>query len=119
MKKIIISALIAGSTLMAADAAAVYKPGVLLPANGEVIYKQTCIQCHSADGKQTSYSGSSRIKYAPINGLNAAALAQELKDYRFGSVNKYGYGALMKSTLIDLSYEEIDALAEYISNNIK
>jgi len=91
----------------------------LLPANGEAIYKKTCVQCHSADGKQTLYRGSSGIKYSPINGLNAAALAQELKDYRFGRVNKYGYGALMKSTLIDLSYEEIDALAEYISNNIK
>ncbi len=119
MKKIIISTLIAGATLMAAESAAVYKPGVLLPANGEAIYKKTCIQCHAADGKQTSYTGSSRIKYAPINGLDAAALAQELKDYRYGSVNKYGYGALMKSTLIDLSYEEIDALAKYISDNIK
>jgi len=119
MKKIIISTLIAGATLMAADAAAVYKPGVLLPANGEVIYNKTCIQCHAADGKQTKYTGSSRIEYAPINGLDAASLAKELKDYRYGSVNKYGYGALMKSTLIDLSYEEIDALAKYISDNIK
>ena len=119
MKKIIISTLIAGATLMAADSAAVYKVGVLLPANGEAIYNKTCIQCHAADGKQTKYSGSSRVEYAPINGLDAAALAKELKDYRFGSVNKYGYGALMKSTLIDLSYEEIDALAKYISTKIK
>ena len=119
MKKIIISALVAGVTLMAADSAPMYKPGVLLPANGEAIYNKTCIQCHSADGKQTSYRGSSRIKYAPINGRSSSELAKELKDYRFGRVNKYGYGALMKSTLIDLSYEEIDALAEYISTNIK
>ena len=104
---------------MAANSAAVYKSGVLLPANGEAIYKQNCIQCHSADGKQTAYRGSSKIEYAPINGLESAALATELKAYRFGSVNKYGYGALMKSTLINLSYEEIDALADYISNNIK
>ncbi len=119
MKKIIISALIASATLMAADSASVYKSGVLLPANGEAIYKKECIQCHSADGKQTTYSGSSRIEYAPINGLDSAKLAKELKDYRYGSVNKYGYGALMKSTLVDLSYEEIDALAEYITTNIK
>jgi len=119
MKKIILSALVASATLMAADSASVYKSGVLLPASGEAIYKKDCIQCHSADGKQTTYTGSSRIEYAPINGLDAAKLAKELKDYRYGSVNKYGYGALMKSTLIDLSYEEIDALAEYISTNIK
>ena len=119
MKKIILCALVASATLMAADSAPMYKSGILLPANGEAIYKNECIQCHSADGKQIEFEGSSRIKYAPINGLNAADLAKELKAYRFGSVNKYGYGALMKSTLIDLSYEEIDALAEYISTNIK
>ena len=119
MKKIILCALVASATLMAADSASVYKSGVLLPANGEAIYKKDCIQCHGADGKQTTFEGSSRIEYAPINGLDAAKLAKELKDYRYGSVNKYGYGALMKSTLIDLSYEEIDALAKYISTNIK
>ena len=119
MRKIIISALVASATLMAADSASVYKSGVLLPANGEAIYKKECVQCHSTDGKQTTYTGSSRIEYAPINGLDAATLAKELKDYRFGSVNKYGYGALMKSVLKDLSYEEIDALAKYISDNIK
>ena len=119
MKKIIFSALVASATLMAVDSAPVYKSGVLMPANGEAIYKKECIQCHSANGKQTSFEGSSRVSYAPINGLDAAKLAKELKDYRFGSVNKYGYGALMKSTLIDFSYEEIDALAKYISDNIK
>jgi len=119
MKKIILCALVASATLLAADGAPKYKSGVLLPANGEAIYKKDCIQCHAADGKQTKYTGSSRIEYAPINGLDSAKLAKELKDYRYGSVNKYGYGALMKSTLIDLSYEEIDALAEYISSNIK
>jgi len=119
MKKIILSALVLSATLMAADGASVYKSGVLLPANGEAIYKKDCIQCHAADGQQTSFEGSSRVKYAPISGLNAADLAKELKAYRFGRVNKYGYGALMKSSLADLSYEEIDALSEYISNNIK
>ncbi|EQB39422.1 cytochrome C [Sulfurimonas hongkongensis] len=119
MKKIILCAIVASATLLAADSASVYKSGVLLPANGEAIYKQDCIQCHGADGKQTTDSGFSRIVYSPINGLDAAKLAKELKDYRYGSVNKYGYGQLMKSTLVDLSYEEIDALAEYISTNMK
>jgi len=119
MRKIILCTLVASATLLAADSAAVYKPGVLLPANGEAIYKQGCVQCHGADGKQTTDTGLSRIVYKPINGLEAASLAKELKDYRYGSVNKYGYGQLMKSTLVDLSYEEIEALAEYISTNIK
>ena len=123
MKKIIISTLLAGATLMAADSAPMYKSGILLPANGEAIYKSTCLECHGADGKQTTMESSTRVVYAPINGRDAASLAKELKDYRLGTHtaqgNKYGYGALMKSTLIDLSYEEIDALAKYISENIK
>jgi len=119
MKKIILSALVISATLMAADSASVYKSGILLPANGEAIYKHDCIQCHGSDGKQTSFEGSSRVKYTPINGMDASKLAQELKDYRFGRINKYGYGALMKSSLVDLSYEELDALAKYISTNIK
>jgi len=119
MRKIILCALVASATLLTADSASVYKSGVLLPANGEAIYKHDCIQCHGADGKQTSDTSLSRVVYAPINGLDAAELAKELKAYRYGSVNKYGLGALMKTTLTDLSYEEIDALAEYISTNMK
>ncbi|MDB2562014.1 c-type cytochrome [Sulfurimonas sp.] len=120
MKKIILSALLASATLMAADATPIYKSGVLLPANGEAIYKKECAQCHGDDGKQTSFKGSSTVEYAPINGLDATKLAQELKDYRIGTiVNKQGYGMLMKTVLTDLSYEEIDALSEYISNTMK
>ncbi len=119
MKKIILCVLIASATLMAKDTVSVYKSGVLLVANGEAIYKKECIQCHGSDGKQTTFEGSSRVEYRAINGLDSLGLAKELKEYRFGSINKYGYGALMKSTLKDLSYEEIDALAKYISSNIK
>ena len=120
MKKIILSALIAGTALIAADNAPIYKSGVLLPPNPEAIYKKECASCHSVDGKQTSFSGGSTVEYSPINGLEAAKLAQELKDYRIGTiVNKQGYGMLMKTALTDLSYEEIDSLAEYISNTMK
>ena len=120
MKKIILSALVAGATLMAADSAPMYKSGVLLPANGEAIYKKECIQCHGIDGKQTTMESSTTVEYAPINGLDAAALAKELKVYRLGTrLNKHGYGALMKTILTDLSYEEIDALSKYIADNMK
>lgn len=116
MKKIILSILVAGAALMAADNAPIYKSGVLLPANAEAIYKKECTQCHGADGKQTSFAGGSKVEYAPIAGVSSAVLAQELKDYRIGTIlNKQGYGMLMKTALTDLSYEEIDALAEYIS----
>jgi len=118
MKKIILCALIASATLMAADAPT-YKSGVLLPANGEAIYKKECIQCHSADGKQTVMFDTSKLKYGAINGMDTATLAKELQQYRLGYVNKYGYGMLMKTVLTDLSYEEIDALSKYITTNMK
>ena len=120
MKKIILSSLVLCATLMAADGAPMYKSGVLLAPNAEAIYKKECTQCHGEAGKQTSFKGSSTVEYAPINGREAAKLAQELKDYRIGTiVNKEGYGLLMKTALTDLSYEEIDALAEYISSTMK
>jgi hypothetical protein len=41
MKKTILSALLVSVTLVAGDAASVYKSGVLLPADGSAIYKKS------------------------------------------------------------------------------
>ena len=126
MKKIILSALVASVTLLAADGAPIYKSGMLLPPQPAVIYEKECASCHGMDGKSTSFTGSSRISYKSIAGRDASELAQELKEYRGGvkskdyqALNKYGYGALMKSPLRDLSWEEIDSLAKYIAENFK
>ena len=110
MKKTILSLLFASAALMASDAASVYKPGLMLPANGAEIYKQVCAVCHGDNGKKIAFEGS-----IAIAGLEATKLAKELKDYRYGSVNKYGYGALMKSVLVDLSWDEVDAVAKHIN----
>ncbi len=126
MKKIILSALVASVALVAADKTPIYKSGMLLPPQPKVIYKEQCAQCHGMDGKQTSFKGSSTVTYAPIAGLNADALAKELKEYRggikskdYGPLKKHGYGALMQTTLTDLSWEEIDSLSQWISDNLK
>lgn len=126
MKKIILTVLVAGVSLLSADSAPIYKSGMLLPPQPAVIYEKECASCHGKDGKQTSFSGSSKISYSKITGLNADKLAQELKEYRGGiksknyqPLNKYGYGALMKTTLTDLSWEEIDSLSKYIAENFK
>jgi len=57
-----------------------------------------------------------------IAGMDAAKVAQDLKEYRGGvkskdyqPLNKYGYGAIMRSATKDLSWEEIDAVAKYVS----
>ena len=122
MKKIIFPMLLVGVALAAADSASVYRSGLLLPANGKVIYERQCSSCHGNDGKLTSFTGSSKITYAKINGMDTKKLAQELKNYRGGvksknyqPLNKYGYGALMKSVTADLSWDEIDAVAKYVN----
>ncbi|MCX6077576.1 MAG: cytochrome c [Campylobacterales bacterium] len=109
MKKIILSALVASVTLIAADSAAVYKSGLLLPANGAAIYKKNCALCHGEKGEKIAFEGS-----IAIAGMDKVKHAKELKDYRYGSINKYGYGAQMKGKLVDLSWDEIDAVAEYV-----
>jgi len=111
MKKTILSMLLVSATLVAGDAASVYKTGVLLPAKGEVIFKNQCATCHGDNGEKSAFEGS-----GAITGMDTATLSKELKDYRYGSVNKYGYGALMKSVLADLSWDEIDAVSAYVNS---
>lgn len=123
MKKIILSVLFLSVSLFAADSASVYKSGFLLPAKGDVIYKNQCASCHGDNGKQTSFKGSAKdIVYAPIAGRSVATLNKELQEYRGGiadkdymPVNKTGYGALMRSATLDLSWAELDAVAKYVN----
>ena len=124
MKRIILSVLFASVALFASDSASVYKSGMLLPANGQVIYQKECASCHGDTGQQTSFKGSARdIKYAPIAGWDVAKLTKELQEYRGGiadkdyiQVNKTGYGAVMRSATIDLSWDELDAVAKYVNS---
>ncbi len=122
MKKVVFSMLLAGVALVAADSALVYKSGLLLPARGDLIFKNECSQCHGANGKETSYKGAPKVSYSQIAGLDTEKVANDLKEYRGGvkskdyqPLNKYGYGALMKSVTKDLSWDEIDAVAKYVN----
>ena len=122
MKKIILPMLLVSIGLVASEAP--YKPGLLLPPQGDKIYAQECATCHGADAKQTTFTGFPEgIAYAAIAGMDAKTLAKTIKDYRGGvesedyaPLNKYGYGAAMAAPTRDLSWDEIDAVAEYISN---
>ncbi|CAA6809260.1 MAG: Unknown protein [uncultured Sulfurovum sp.] len=124
MKKIILPMLLASITLLASEGKEVpYKPGLLLPPQGDKIYAQECASCHGTNGKQTSFDGfPAQVKYQEIAGMDAKELAKTIKEYRGGvedkdyqPLNKYGYGAAMKAPTRDLSWDEIDAVAEYIS----
>ena len=124
MKKIVLSMLFASAALFASESGIVaYKSGLLLPPQGDTIYKAECAHCHGADGKQTSFSGfPGVIEYGKIAGVDTATLATTLKEYRGGvkskdyqPLNKYGYGAAMVSATADLSWDEIDAVAAYVN----
>ncbi len=95
MKKIVLSMVVAGAALMAADGAALYK---------------ACAGCHGADGKTKALG-----KSAPIAGLDAATIEKDLKGYKAGTLNKHGMGGTMKAQMASKSDEDIKALAEYIS----
>ena len=99
MKKIVLSMVVAGAALMAADGAALYK---------------ACAGCHGADGKTKAMG-----KSAPIAGMDAAEVEKKLKGYKDGSLNAYGMGGVMKGQVAAKSDEDIKALAEYISKMAK
>ena len=114
--------LLASIGLVASGSTVPYKSGLLLPPQADKIYEKECTQCHGKDGKQISFEGSSRVTYAKIGGMDTAQVAKTLKEYRGGvkskdyqQLNKYGYGALMRSVTKDLSWDEIDAVAKYVN----
>ena len=122
MRKIVLSMLLANIIVVASESTVPYKAGLLLPPQADKIYEAECAFCHGKDGKQTTLQGLANVTYAEIAGMDAAELARILKEYRGGIKskdysfpNKYGYGAVMKSATRDLSWEEIDAVAEYVN----
>jgi len=122
MKKIVFPMLLATIGLIAAESNVPYRSGLLLPPQADKIYAKECATCHGKDGKQTTLAGLANVSYAPIAGMDTAELAKTLKEYRggvksrdYGPLNKYGYGAVMKSATVDLSWDELDALATYIN----
>jgi len=122
MKKIVLSMLFVSLGLVAAEGTVPYKSGLLLAPQADKIYEKECSHCHGKDGKATSFAGSSRVSYAVIAGMDAKSVAADLKEYRGGEKshdyrlhNKYGYGSIMRSATKDLSWDEIDAVAKYVS----
>jgi cytochrome c553 len=95
MKKIALTMIFAGATLMAADGAALYAK---------------CAGCHGADGKTKALG-----KSAPIAGLPADTIVKDLEGYKAGTLNKHGMGGVMKGQVAALSEADMKALAEYIS----
>lgn len=69
-----------------------------------------CKGCHGADGKTKALG-----KSAVIAGQDKETLITSLKAYQAGTKNVAGMGSLMKSQVATMSDEEIEAVAEYLS----
>lgn len=70
-----------------------------------------CTGCHGQDGK-TKALGKSEI----IAGQSEANLIASMNEYKAGTKNVSGMGALMKSQMDAVSNEDIKAIAVYLSN---
>ncbi len=95
MKKIALTMIFAGATLMAADGAALFAK---------------CAGCHGQDGK-TKALGKSDV----IAGKPADEIVKDLEGYKAGTLNKHGMGGVMKGQAAALSEDDMKALADYIS----
>lgn len=97
MKKAIMASVVLGTTLFAADGAAIYKK---------------CVACHGPTAK-TVYAG----KVPALAGQDRGKLVESMKGYKAGSINAYGMGAVMKAQAgIHLKSDaDIEAVASYLS----
>lgn len=78
--------------------------------DGAKLYAK-CAGCHGAKGEKKGLG-----KSAQIGGMDKDKLVELLNGYKNNKVNLYGMGALMSNQVKNLSKEEIEALAKYISN---
>jgi len=112
MKRVIIIALLAGSSLMAAESA---QANNSIPFSPKAYYDKNCIVCHGAKGEKVPEKG-----IAPLAGRDATILARTIRAYRdqdkdVGAFTMHKDSEVMKFATVSLSDPEISALAKYIS----
>jgi cytochrome c553 len=116
MKKILLGALFASVSLIAADSVPVKKQGAFLPINGATLYNQNCAICHGKDGRKVPSKAASSLA-----GRDAVRLALRIRAYRdqdsrIGTYTMHKESQVMKDQTSKLSDKEISALAKYISS---
>jgi len=95
MKKLAITMLLAGSTLLMADGAAAFAK---------------CAGCHGANGEKAALG-----KSAIIKGQDAAKTVEQLSGYKAGTLNQHGMGALMKGQVASMDDATMKEVADYIA----
>jgi|GEM_PF-2501904 len=117
MKSIIIAALLAGSSLMAADSVKADNSGSFSSKaiDGAAIYKKHCVVCHGEKAEKSPETG-----IAPLAGRDATRLALTIRAYRdqdkgVGTYTMHKSSRVMYDSTDDLSDRQIGILAKYIS----
>ncbi len=84
----------------------------LLANDGAALYKTKCASCHGADGKMV-YAG----KVKAMAGMPAADMTKKWGEYKAGTLNTYGMGAIMKANANNLlkTDDEVKAVADFIA----
>jgi len=94
----------------AAEPAPVQTAAVSPPAGGAELYKsKTCFTCHGADANSPIMP-----VYPKLAGQNAVYLTNQMKDIKSGA-REHGQTLVMKGIMANVSDEEIQAIAEWIS----
>jgi len=94
MKKIAMTILFAGSTLLMADGAALFVK---------------CAGCHGKDGQTVALGKADKIAGKPVD-----ELIRDIEGYKAGTQDEHGMGKLMNAQVKAYSAEDIKAVAEYI-----
>ena len=77
--------------------------------DGATLFKK-CSSCHGEDGQKSAFQ-----KSAIIAGQNVETLVASITEYKAGTRDVAGMGKLMKGQVTELSEDDIQTVAEYIS----
>jgi len=117
MKNIIIAALLASGSLVAAESVPANKSGAFSATgiDGAAFYKKRCSVCHGEKGEKAVLKG-----MVPIAGMEVGKLARTVRAYRdqeerHGAYAVYKTNEVMREATYSLSDAQISAIATHIS----
>lgn len=94
--------------LIVVSGAAALLAGSLFAADGATLYKK-CAACHGPKAEKVYLN-----KVPALNTLSKEEIAESLKGYKAGTLDKFKSAAMMKPIAKPLSDDDIAALSEYI-----
>ena len=94
--------------LIIVSGAAALLAGSLFAADGATLYNK-CKACHGAKAEKMYLN-----KVPALSSLSKEEIAEALKGYKEGSLDKFKSSAMMKPLAKGLSDDDIAALSEYI-----